>query len=223
MSEDLKKLLIDGAFDLGVELDELQVEHIFTYMRELKKWNEKINLTSIVDDREIIIRHFLDSLVLCKFINDGKKVLDMGSGGGFPGLVLKIARPKLEVTCMDKVEKKVKFMRHIIRTLGLNGARAVSARAEDEVALSEFARSFDVVVSRAFAGIEDFLTLSLPFLNDGGRVLAVKGPKSAELMAEAREALSNKALKGFTLGDAREISIPPGDRKTTVITFLSKA
>lgn len=219
MNEDLWNLLIDGALELGVELSELQVERFVIYMEELQKWNEKINLTSIVEDKEIIVRHFLDSLVLCKFLDDGEKVLDMGSGAGFPGFALKIARPALDVTCMDKVEKKVKFMRHIIRKLELDGARAVSARAEDETVLNELARSFDVVVSRAFSGIEDFLSLSIPYLKEGGRILAVKGRRSEELMEEARRAAG--VFKRLSLEDMQEIAIPPGERRTTVIIFRS--
>jgi 16S rRNA (guanine527-N7)-methyltransferase len=221
MKKDLKKLLIEGARELGVDLSDAQVESLFVYMEELKKWNEKINLTSIVEDKEIIIRHYLDSLVLCAFLEDGERVLDMGSGAGFPGLALSIANPALIVICMDKVEKKVRFMRHIIRTLGLEGASAVSARAEDEGPLGELSGSFDVVLSRAFAGISDFLALSIPYLKPGGRILAVKGPKSAELTAEVAEVIGSELFKGLALGDIKEIEIGPGERRTTVITFLS--
>jgi 16S rRNA (guanine527-N7)-methyltransferase len=221
MSDDLRNLLTKGAMELGVDLGDAQVESFFVYMEELKKWNEKINLTSIVEDKEIIVRHFLDSLVLCAFLAGGERVLDMGSGAGFPGLVLSIVNPALIVTCMDKVEKKVKFMRHIIRTLGLEGASAVSARAEDEGPLGELSGSFDVVLSRAFAGISDFLTLSIPYLKPGGRILAVKGPKSVELTAEVGEVMGSEHFKGLTVGDIKEIEIEPGGRRTTVITFLS--
>jgi len=213
----LRDLLISGALELGVELSDLQVERFFIYMGELRKWNRKINLTAISGEREIIERHFLDSLVLSRYLVDDEKVLDMGSGAGLPGIALKIANSSLDVTLMDKVEKKAVFLRHIIRTLELGGVRVLSARAEDKGAIEEYGAFFDVVLSRAFSGLKEFLSLSFPYLRPGGRIIAVKGPRSKELEEETEEAL--KAFEGLYSVDIIEKALPFSARLTTLITF----
>ncbi len=218
----MRDTLIKGALELGVELSGLQVERFFVYMEELRKWNEKINLTSIVDEREIIIRHFLDSLALCSFVHDGERLLDMGSGAGFPGIALKIANPSLDVTLMDKVEKKAVFMRHIIRTLELEMIDVVSARADDQRVLAELAGTFDVVVSRAFSGLEDFLSLAIPYIKSGARIIAVKGPKSPALADEVESASKREDFQGLTLEGVEEIEIPFSDRAGTAIIFVGQ-
>ncbi|MEE8299162.1 MAG: 16S rRNA (guanine(527)-N(7))-methyltransferase RsmG, partial [Thermodesulfobacteriota bacterium] len=113
----LREDLIVGAGELGVDVSEKDVDLFFKYLENLKNWNEKINLTSIKDDRGIIVSHFLDSISIAPIIEDGKKVLDIGSGAGFPGIPLKIVRPGLEVTMLDSVNKKVSFMNDTIRKL----------------------------------------------------------------------------------------------------------
>ena len=213
----MRELLISGARELGVELDAVQVERFFVYMGELRKWNKKINLTTIIDEREIIVRHFLDSLLLAGLLRDGEKVLDMGSGAGFPGIALKIANATLDITLMEKVEKKAVFLRHIIRTLELEGIRALSVRAEDEASVEEYGASFDVVVSRAFSGLEEFLSLALPYMKPCARIIAVKGPRTGELEEETEEA--SKAFEGLISVDITEKPIPFSDRITTLITF----
>ncbi len=219
----MRDILIKGALELGVELSTLQVERFFVYMEELKKWNKKINLTSIDDEHEIIIRHFLDSLSLSRFVHSGEKLLDMGSGAGFPGLALKIANPALDVTLLDKVEKKAVFMRHIIRTLELEGIDVLSARADDKGVLEEIAASFDVVVSRAFSALEDFLSLAIPYIKRGGRIIAVKGPNSQALTEEVEAALIRENFSGLALEGVEEIEIPLSDRRGTAIIFIAEA
>lgn len=217
----MRDTLIKGALELGVELSALQVERFFVYMEELKKWNKKINLTSINDEREIIIRHFLDSLSLIRFVHDKERLLDMGSGAGFPGLALKIANPALDVTLLDKVEKKAVFMRHIIRTLELEGIDVKSARADDKGVLEELSESFDVVVSRAFSALEDFLSLAIPYIKGNGRIIAVKGPNCAALTEEVEAALTREDFRGLTLKGVEEISF--SDRTGTAIIFTGRA
>ena len=213
----MRDLLIEGALEMGVEMDAVQVERFFVYMGELQKWNKKINLTAIDDEREIIVRHFLDSLAFVGLLKDNEKILDMGTGAGFPGIALKIAFEALDITLMDKVEKKVVFLRHIIMTLELEGIRAVSGRAEDEGSLEEFGASFDVVVSRAFSGLGEFLSLAFPYMKAGGRIIAMKGPRTEELDQEISEAA--KVFEGLECSDIMEKAIPFSDRVTTFITF----
>lgn len=212
MDETIKKILIDGAAELGVELGAGEVGAFTVFLDELVAWNKKINLTSVDNARDIVIKHFLDSLAPCAFLRGTEKVLDIGAGGGFPGLPIKIAMPGVEVTLVDSVGKKVHFMRHVIRKLGLEGATAVAARAEDKSFVAPRTEAFDCVISRAFSALADFVAVSLPFLPKGGRILAMKGPKAAEELAAF-----DAAAFGVSAPEVHEVRIPFSDRTTTIV------
>lgn len=215
----LKEMLKEGANTLGLELKSSQIEHFLAYLRELKLWNQRINLTSITGDEDIVVRHFLDSLTLCRLIKGtGLKtltVLDIGSGAGFPGIPLKIAIPTLEVVLMDSTEKKVHFMRHIIRNLGLNTAagkiEALVARAEDPTVVERFRAQFDIVTSRAFSRLRDLVDVSLPYAAPGGLIVAIKGPSSIEELKEL------EGMRGISRPEVEEITLPFADRKTVLV------
>src|SRR3972149_4880003 len=157
MTEKQKKILAEGGLALGVTLDEKKLSNFGVYLDEIKKWNEKMNLTSITEETEIVTRHFLDSLTPLSFLTGIEKVLDIGSGAGFPGIPLKIAAPSMGVTLMESTEKKIFFLRHIIRTLQLPIAETLFARAEDKAIISMRGGAFGWVISRALSGIDAFL------------------------------------------------------------------
>ncbi len=213
--EDREKidLLRKGALELGLALDESQIAAFLTYHRELMAWNRKINLTAIEDEKDIIIKHFLDSLTplaQSTLLSGVKTMLDMGAGGGFPGLPLKIVRPDIGLTLLDSVEKKVNFMRHIARTLGLNGVEAIANRAEAPDLVYRLSNSFDCVISRAFAEMEAFATLAIPYIRPGGMLLAMKGPGVAE-------ELKGFEIKGLSQPEIVEIKVPFSDRTTSLV------
>ncbi|UCD85401.1 MAG: 16S rRNA (guanine(527)-N(7))-methyltransferase RsmG, partial [Deltaproteobacteria bacterium] len=120
----LRELLISGAEEFGVSLDKEKAERFGLYLKELKRWNRKVNLTSLVEDREIIIKHFLDSLTPLKYLSKQSFILDLGSGGGFPGVPLKIAEPSLKVVLLESSKKKNSFLNHITSALSLQGITA---------------------------------------------------------------------------------------------------
>ncbi|MEE9613855.1 MAG: 16S rRNA (guanine(527)-N(7))-methyltransferase RsmG [Thermodesulfobacteriota bacterium] len=208
----LKDTLAKGAGELGVELGERSVEMFITYLEELKKWNKKINLTSLSSDHDIVTRHFLDSLTPLRFLGDTKTLLDIGSGGGFPGIPLKIASPGLDVTLVEATEKKVHFLRHIIRLLDLGGIRVMNVRAEDGRVAWKFRRSFDCVTSRAFTDLRQFLGAAWSYVSPGGIILAMKGPKDRKLAGELESMQGRKF-------DLHEVDVPFADRKTTIVVF----
>ena len=175
-----KNLLTQGARTFGVSLERKAAEAFEVYLQELLKWNQKINLTAIRTEREIVLKHFLDSLSVLPHLSGVSLLLDLGSGAGFPGIPLKIVRTSLRVTLVDSVSKKVDFQRHIIRTLGLRGIEAVHGRAQDQEILGRMKGQFDMVISRALSDTQTFLKLSAPFLKKGGRVLAMKADVSRE-------------------------------------------
>lgn len=212
-NEEQKNILKAGGKELGLAIGDKELSSFLSYLKELKEWNKKINLTAITDDKDIIIRHFLDSLTLASFLSGKETLLDIGSGAGFPGIPLNIVIPDLKVTLMDSVNKKIIFMRHIIRTIGLKNIEAVQARAEDKETITKFAAYFDVITSRAFAGLGSFLDIALPYAKKGGALLAVKGPKWME------ELKGLKGLKDIEVAQIKEIRLPFSDVTTTVLIF----
>src|SRR5512136_2480639 len=168
MEAENKDLLVEGARSFGVYLDGKAIESFEIYLKELLKWNQKINLTAIRSEKGIVLKHFLDSLSVYPYLPEHSVVLDIGSGAGFPGIPISIVHPTVEVTLMDSVRKKVDFQKHIIRILGLNGTKAIHARAQDKGILKDLGGHFDIILSRAFSDLQTVLALSLPFLRQGG-------------------------------------------------------
>lgn len=156
------------------------------YEQMLIETNKKFNLTSIDDPEEIRIKHFEDSLTIKSYINDGMKVLDIGSGAGFPGIPLRIEK-KFDLILIDSVNKKVNFMNQVIDELGLKNTRAVHVRAEDYA--KDHREEFDMVISRAVANLSTLSEYALPFLKVGGIFIAMKGPKAEEEYEDAQNAL----------------------------------
>ena len=175
MEAENKRLLVEGAGVFGIHLGEEIVEAFDLFLKELVKWNQKINLTAIRTEKEIITKHFLDSLSVHPCLTQCSSLLDIGSGPGFPGIPLKMVDPTLDITLIDSVRKKVDFQRHILRSLGLKGIEAIHGRIEEKEILQRMAGRFDCAVSRAFSDLQTFLRLAYPFLKERGIALAMKG------------------------------------------------
>ena len=185
-----QKLLIEGAKTFGIDLDEKAIRVFDLYLKELLKWNQKINLTAIRSEKGIVLKHFLDSLSVSPYLPEYSSVLDIGSGAGFPGIPLKIVQPALRMTLIDSVRKKIDFQRHIIRMLDLRGTEAIHGRAQDGEILQNLGGRFDITLSRAFSDLRTFLVLSFPFLKGGGTAIAMKGEtddKEIGLLTEIEE------------------------------------
>jgi len=213
-----QKILIKGAKAFGIHLDEKAVEAFDLYLRELIKWNEKINLTAIRTEKGIVLKHFLDSLSACPHLPKIDSVLDIGSGAGFPGIPLKMVQENLEITLIDSVRKKVDFQRHIIRMLGLKGIQAIHGRAQDKEILQSMRGRFDLVISRASTDLQTLLLLSFPFLKKNGTVLAMKGRSEGE---EIRF-LSKTEKSRYSLQKTVHLSLPFSDFKRTVLLFVKQ-
>jgi 16S rRNA (guanine527-N7)-methyltransferase len=177
-SEKWRQTVIEGALAFGLEVTVSQARAMGGHALELLQWNRVTNLTTITDPLEVAIKHYVDALAAAPWIGDGLRVLDAGSGGGFPGIPLTIVRSDLRVTMVDSVRKKISFLKHAIRSLGLKGIEAVHGRLEDLCLQHEYQRKYDLVVCRAFSSLEDFGQLALPFLSQGGSLLAMKGPQA---------------------------------------------
>jgi 16S rRNA (guanine527-N7)-methyltransferase len=180
METEHRGLLLEGAKTFGIRLNQKEVEAFDLYLRELLKWNQKINLTAVRSEKGIVLKHFLDSLSVYPYLSKAASLLDVGSGAGFPGIPLKIVQPSLEITLIDSVRKKVDFQRHILRMLGLKGVQAIHGRVQDKEILQALTGQFDAVTSRAFSDLQTFLLLAFPFLKKGGILLAMKGELERE-------------------------------------------
>jgi len=174
-SKEWQDFIIDGACTLGIEIDEAVTAPFSIHAFELITWNRKMNLTAITHPRDLAIKHYLDSLAPAAFIPDSARLLDIGSGGGFPGIPLKILKPSLSVLLIDSVRKKVNFLKHVLRTLRLSKIDALQIRAENLTKTQRYAHSFDVVISRALSEIAPFVKNALPLLAKNGMLIAMKG------------------------------------------------
>lgn len=215
METEHRDLLMEGAKTFGIRLNEKEVEAFDLYLRELLKWNQKINLTAIRSEKGIVVKHFLDSLSAYPYLSKPSSLLDIGSGAGFPGIPLKMVEPFLAVTLIDSVRKKVDFQKHIIRTLGLKGIEAIHGRVQDKEILQSMGGRFDFVISRAFSDLQTLLILSLPFLKKGGIVLAMKGEMNRE------EIPSLAKIEGirYRLQKTVPLVLPGGTFKRSILLF----
>ena len=211
---DIAAILVTGAEQLGITLTAPVVENYLLYIKELKKWNQRINLTSLTSDREIAVKHFLDSLTIAPLLQQVTRLLDIGSGAGFPGLTLKIFAPSIDVCLLESAQKKCAFLRHIVRGLKLTGVEIVQGRAEDKKIIERYAGTFDLVVSRALADLPTSLQLALPYVKKGGRIVGMRGSKGEQ----EREATDWQSL-GLHLIEQWRVTLPFLEEQRLLLLF----
>lgn len=215
INEQYKILLENGAKKYDISLTEEQVKKFSLYAKLLKEWNEKINLTAITDDEGIVIKHFLDSLSLLPSIQgESPKIIDIGTGAGFPGIPLKIAGEKYKVTLLDSLDKRVKFLNEVCSSLSLKNISAIHGRAEDFGADKKYREQYDIAVARAVAALPVLLEYCLPFVKIGGVFIAMKGPDSKEEVNESKKALD---VLGGEIEEVRNIILPSSDNERCII------
>ncbi len=191
-SKKWQNLIYEGAKNLDIQIDKRKIEKFAIHAIELMKWNQKTNLTAITDPFEVAVKHFLDSIVPVKIIPSNASLLDIGSGGGFPGIPLKISLPSLSVTLIDASRKKVSFLKHIIRILELKNIDALHIRAEEFANKPGIAKTFDVIISRALSSMTSFTLTALPFLKKEGVIIAMKGNVSGDDIQLLRSSVNKK-------------------------------
>mgnify|MGYP002624371133 CR=1 FL=1 len=210
--------MLAAATAYGLELTGQQLERFVRYEELLLEWNEKMNLTAITEPGEIAVKHMVDSLSAWdgELIKPGTRLLDVGTGAGFPGLPLVIFVPGLRLTLMDSLAKRVGFLEAVVRELGLEDVTCVHARAEDAARRQEYREQYDLAVSRAVARLPVLAEFALPFVRTGGFFLALKGAAWQEEMAEAGRAVS---LLGGGQMQARQVHLPGLADRRAIITI----
>ncbi len=185
----MREILQNGFDKMGIPWDDEKISRLEKYAELLKEWNEKMNLTAITDTKGIAVKHFLDSASALTTGKINGKVIDVGTGAGFPGVVLKIMKPEIELTLLDSLNKRLVFLKEVLDTLGISDVELVHSRAEDGAHKKEYREKYDVAVSRAVAALPLLSELCLGYVKKGGSLVALKGPSVTEEALAAKRAI----------------------------------
>lgn len=191
-----------------IELTENQIEQFYNYMNGILKWNKSINVTSITDEKMFIVKHFADSLTINRFVEDKKKLIDIGTGAGFPGIPLKIVNKDLKVTLIDSVNKKLNIIRDITADFNLENLEIIHTRAEDLANDIEYREKYDIATTRAVSNLTTIAEYMLPFVKINGYAICMKGPNIRQELEDSKvaiEVLGGKLEKIESLNVGNEL------------------
>lgn len=201
------------AKQIEIELTKEQIEKYYNYMNLLLEWNEKINLTAIIDQKEIILKHFVDSLTIAKYIKDDEKLIDVGTGAGFPGIPLSIVKENTDIVLLDSLNKRINFLEEVKENLKLENITTIHGRAEEFGKNKNEREKYDIATSRAVASLNILLEYLLPLVKVGGRAICMKGSNIEEI-ENAKNALE---ILGGKIEKIEEITLPNSDIKRNII------
>ena len=185
---EFEKIFIEEAQKINIELDKNQIEKFYKYMDLLIEWNEKINLTAITNRKDIIVKHFIDSLTIQRYLSDAVNIIDVGTGAGFPGIPIKIVNPNLKVVLVDSLNKRINFLQEVIKKLNLDNIEVIHARAEDLG--QKYREAFDIVTSRAVANMSVLSEYLLPLARVNGKCICMKGSDVEEELENSKYAIN---------------------------------
>jgi 16S rRNA (guanine527-N7)-methyltransferase len=214
---DFYDLMCKSTEDVGMQFSREQYERFIDFMKLLQEWNEKINLTAIVEDEEIVKKHFIDSIKAFKAdeVKKAKNMIDVGTGAGFPGIPISIMQDNLEVTLLDSLNKRINFLNTVINKLGLSNVKTIHSRAEDGARDNKLREKFDIATSRAVANMSVLSELCLPYAKVGGNFIALKGPSVEQ---EINESLNAIKVLGGELVNICEINIEDTELRHNLVT-----
>ena len=206
--------------ELQIKLDKKQLNQFFDYMNLLIDWNKKINLTAITLPEEIILKHFIDSMTISKYIPQDAYLVDVGTGAGFPGIPLKILRKDIKIVLVDSLNKRINFLDEVIDKLQLDNIKTIHARAEEFGQDKNYRESFDIVTSRAVANLSTLSEYLLPLVKIDGKCICMKGPNINEEIEQGKNAIK---VLGGTISNIYEFNLPLSDIGRTIIEISKKS
>lgn len=209
-NEDLKRLLQE----ININVNEEQLHSFYKYMNLLLEWNEKINLTALTEQNDIILKHFVDSLTVLKYIKDNKTIVDVGTGAGFPGIPLSVVCKNNKFTLVDSLNKRINFLDEVKKELDLKNIETIHSRAEDFGQNKIYREQFDYAVSRAVANLSVLVEYLIPLVKVGGKIICMKGCEIEEEVDDAKFAI--KELGG-EIKEIEDFYLPETDMKRNVI------
>jgi 16S rRNA (guanine527-N7)-methyltransferase len=216
-----KDMLKEESKKLDLEINDEMSEKFYTYMNLLIEWNEKINLTAIIKPEEIIIKHFIDSISISKFIENDSKIIDVGTGAGFPGIPLKIYNSSLKITLLDSLNKRVNFLNEVVEKLGYKDVEIIHGRAQDYAHNCKYREKYDYAVSRAVAPLNILSEYLIPFIKLDGSMIAMKASNIVEEINDSKNSLSKLNSE---IVKSEKIILPndSGERNVVIIKKTQK-
>lgn len=213
------QLMKEACEEVGLELTEDQYNKFIDYMKLLQEWNEKINLTAITEDEDVIKKHFIDCIKIFKSnaVKNAKSIIDVGTGAGFPGLPIAIMNPDVKVVLLDSLNKRINFLNLVVKELGLTNVTTIHSRAEDGARNPELREKFDVATSRAVANMAVLSEFCLPYVKKNGHFVALKGPAIEEELENGKAAIK---ILGGELKNIIEVSIEGTDLRHNIVEVL---
>lgn len=212
--EEFTKIFNNYLEKLNLTLTEEQIEKFYNYMNLLIEWNKKINLTAIVEPKDIILKHFIDSLTIEKYIKKGENIIDVGTGSGFPGIPLKIAREDLKITLADSLNKRINFLNEVINKLDLKNIETIHTRAEELGKNKKYREKFDIATSRAVANMSTLSEYLIPFVKVKGRCICMKSSDIDTELENAKKAIN---ILGCEIESKDKFDLPNSDLGRSVI------
>lgn len=214
--EEFKEIMISYGSKIEMNFTEEQIKKFYKYMNLLLEWNEKINLTAITDPKEVILKHFIDSLTINKYLKQNSTLADVGTGAGFPGIPLKIVRPDLKITLVDSLNKRINFLNIVIDELELKNITTVHSRIEDFGKNKQYRERFDYATARAVANLAVLSEYLLPIIKVGGQAIGMKGSNVKEELDDGKKAIG---ILGGKLNCVDEFVLPDSDIFRNVVVI----
>lgn len=202
--------------DIEINLSESQLDKLYKYMNMLIEWNTKINLTAITEPKDIILKHFVDSFTVNRFIKKNSKLVDVGTGAGFPGIPLSILREDINITLVDSLNKRIMFLDEVISNLNLKNVSTVHARIEDFAHDANYRKKFDVATSRAVASLSVLAEYMVALLRVNGKCICMKGSEIEEELKNSQKVID---IMGGEVEKVESFFLPKTNMKRNIIVL----